>query len=334
MRSFLIALALLSPISMGAAPKVVSVSVNGVIYPITVEIVSNALNMAQREGAALVIVQLNTPGGLMDSARQINEKLVASPVPVVTYVTPSGGRAASAGFFLLEAGDIAAMAPGTNTGAASPILLTGQMDPVERKKVESDASAWMRSLTAKRGRNSELAEQTIVSAKSFTEKEALDGNLIELIASSERQLLDQLDGREITRFDGRKETLHLAGAEIVPYSLTLREQIMSAVSDPNVGFILLILGAIGIYAEFSSPGLVFAGVGGAILALLGLSSLAVLPINWLGVALLVLAVALFVLEAKFTSHGVLGIGGAVAMILGAMLLVEGPPEVRIHLATA
>jgi membrane-bound serine protease (ClpP class) len=205
---------------------------------------------------------------------------------------------------------------------------------VMRHKVENDAAALLRSMTSRRGRNSQLAEQTVREAKAFTEREALDNKLIELIANSEQDLFHQLDGREITRWDGHKQTLHTAGATVTEARRTLREQLMAAIADPNIGFILLVLGALGIYVEFSSPGLIFPGVAGAILALLGLSALSILPINWAGVALLLLSVALFVLEAKFTSHGVLGIGGTVAMVLGAMLLINGPPEMRIHLSTA
>ena len=255
-------------------------------------------------------------------------------MPVVTYVEPSGARAASAGFFVLEAGDIAAMAPGTNAGASSPVLLVGQMDQVMRNKVENDAAAMLRSMMSRRGRNSEVGEQTIRQAKSFTEMEALDQKLIELIASSEQQLIGALNGREITRWDGRKLTLHLAGASVTEAPRSLRERVIVAIADPNIGFILLVLGALGIYVEFTSPGLIFPGIAGAILALLGLSSLSVLPINWVGVGLLLLALALFVLEAKFASHGMLGIGGTVSMVLGALLLINGPPEMRIHLPTA
>jgi len=320
--------------SQRPAPKVVAISIDGMIHPITVEIVSDAIEQAQAQHAAALLIRLNTPGGLMDATRKIVEKLDASPVPVVTYVTPSGARAASAGFFILEAGDVAAMAPGTNTGASSPVLLAGQMDQVMRSKVENDAAALLRSMTSRRGRNSELAEQTVRQAKAFTEKEALDQKLIELVANSEQQLFEQLDGREITRWDGQKTTLRLAAAEVIDARTTWRERLVAAIADPNIGFVLLVLGALGIYVEFSSPGLIFPGVAGAILALLGLSSLSILPINWAGVALLVLSAALFVPEAKFASHGILGIGGTVAMVLGALLLINGPPEVRIHLATA
>src|SRR5260370_1002799 len=193
------------------------------------------------------------PGGLLDATRHLIQELSASPVPVVTYVTPSGARAASAGFFLLQAGDVAAMSPRTNTGAASPVLLGQQMDEVMRHKVENDAAALLRSMTSRRGRNSELAEQTVREAKAFTEREALDNKLIELIAANEQQLFQQLDGREITRWDGHKQVLHTAGATIVEAHRTLREQLMAAIADPNIGFILLVLGALGIYVEFFSP---------------------------------------------------------------------------------
>jgi membrane-bound serine protease (ClpP class) len=310
------------------------VPVDGVVHPITVEVINHAIEQAQSEHAALLLIHLDTPGGLLDATRQIIAQLSASPIPVVTYVTPSGARAASAGFFLLEAGDVAAMSPGTNTGAASPVLLGQQMDQVMREKVENDAAALLRSMTSRRGRNSQLAEEAVRKAKAFTEKEALDQKLIDLIASDDQQLFKQLDGREITRWDGRKQVLHLAGATETDVRRTLRERLVSSIADPNIGFILLVLGALGIYVEFSSPGLIFPGVAGAILALLGLSALTILPINWVGVALLVLSVTLFVLEAKFSSHGVLGIGGTISMVLGALLLINGPPEVRIHLTTA
>jgi len=328
----LLSLATLSP---GAAPRVVSVDLGGVIHPVTVEIVSHALDQAHREGAEAVLILLNTPGGLMDATRETIEKIVASPVPVIAYVTPSGGRAASAGFFILQSADIAAMAPGTNTGAASPVLLTGEMDPVMRKKVEGDASALMRGITSKRGRNSELAEQAILQSKSFSDKEALDGHLIDLIARDESDLFRRLDGRQITRFDGSSPTLRLSGATVSAYDPTWRERLVLSISDPNIALVLLILGALGVYIEFTHPGLIAPGVAGAIFVLLGLSALSVLPINWLGAALLVLAIALFVLEAQFASHGILGTGGAVAMVLGAVLLVNSPiPEMRIRWSTA
>jgi membrane-bound serine protease (ClpP class) len=318
-----------------AAPKVLAVDIDGMIHPVTTEIVADALRQARADGDELVILRLNTPGGLMDAMRETIEKIIGSPIPVVTYVAPSGGRSASAGFFILEAGDVAAMAPGTNTGAAHPVALGGEMDAVEKQKVENDAAAYMRSICTKRGRNTTLAESAVRESKSFTEKEALDQHLIDLIAPNEQELLRALDGRRIMRFNGDWETLHTTGATVEVYQRTLRQRIISAIADPNIALILLVLGALGIYAEFTSPGLIVPGILGAILALLGLSALSVLPINGLGAALLVLAVTLFVLEAKFASHGILAIGGAVAMVLGAVMLVNGPiPEMRIHWGTA
>ncbi len=317
-----------------AASRIVAIDVDGIIHPVTAEIIGHAIEQAEHENASAILLRINTPGGLLDATREITSKMVASRVPVIAYVTPSGGRAASAGFFLLEAADVAVMAPGTNTGASSPVLEGQTMDPVMRSKVENDASAWLRSIEIKRGRNADLAEKTIREAKAFTEREALDNHLIDLIEPSEARLIADLDGREVTRFDGTKITLHTRDAEVVAYKLSARERIIATVADPNVAFIMLVLGALGIYVEFSSPGLIFPGVAGGILALLGLSGLAVLPINWIGAALLILGVSLFVLEAKFTSHGVLGGGGTIAMILGALLLINGPPEMRIHLSTA
>lgn len=332
---FLSAIVLFAALCTGQPrPRVVAVTVGSVIHPITTEILTHAAQQAEREQAQFLLVRLNTPGGLLDATRTTIEKIVASPVPVVTFVTPAGGRAASAGFFLLQAGDVAAMAEGTHTGAASPVILGQPMDPVMRKKVESDSTAFLRSLASKRGRNSELAEKTVLEAKSFTAQEAIASKLVDLVVTDEAGLLAALDGREVTRFDGRKTVLHSAGAQVVEYDLTLRERVTAALSDPNLAFVMMALGAMGLYIEFTTPGIVFPGVAGGILLILGLMSLSVLPINWAAAALLGLAIALFVLEAKIASHGILGTGGAVAMVLGAVLLVEGPPEMRIRLATA
>jgi membrane-bound serine protease (ClpP class) len=332
-------LALILPLSLAgfvaAESRVIAVSVDNVVHPITVEILKHAIDVAKRQRADFLLIRLNTPGGMLEATRQAIEKIIASPIPVVTFVTPTGGRASSAGFFLLESGDIAAMADGTNAGAASAVLLGGeQMDPVMRKKVDSDAAALLRGLVSKHGRNADLAEKAVFEAKSFSDREALENKLIDLVAHDEQDLLRQLDSRAIVRFDGRRETLRLSRAQIIDYSPTIREKILSSISDPNIAFILLILGALGIYVEYLSPGLIFPGVAGGILLLLGLSALSMLPINWTGAALLLLSSAFFVLEAKFASHGILGIGGIVAMILGALLLINGPPEMRIRVSTA
>jgi membrane-bound serine protease (ClpP class) len=305
------------------------------IHPVTTEIVASAIEMAKRDGARVLVLRLNTPGGLMDAMRETIQLILASPIPVVTYVAPSGGRSASAGFFILEAGDLAAMAPGTNTGAAHPVAMGGEMDEVMKEKVENDAAAYMRSICEKRGRNSALAETAVRESKSFTETEALNQRLVDLIAPSDRALLDAIDGRKVTRFDGRAATLHTAGAAIEVYQPSWRQSIVAAIADPNIALILLVVGALCIYFEFTSPGAIAPGVIGAICVLLGLSALSVLPINWLGAGLLVVAFSLFALEAKFASHGVLAVGGAVSMVLGALMLIDSPlPEMRIHWITA
>jgi membrane-bound serine protease (ClpP class) len=227
------------------------------------------------------------------------------------------------------------MAPGTNTGAAHPVAMTGQMDSIMKEKVENDAAAYMRSIATKRGRNSALAETAVRESKSFTEKEALEKNLIDLVSADLPALLAALDGRTVTRFDGRTQTLALRGATIEVYERTWRQRIISSIADPNIALVLLVAGALAIYVEFSSPGLIAPGVIGAICVLLGLSAISVLPINWLGAALLIVAFTLFALEAKFAAHGVLAVGGTVSMVLGAVMLIDSPlPELRIHWATA
>jgi membrane-bound serine protease (ClpP class) len=329
-----LALALIAQ-AVFAGPRVIEVDVDGMVHPVTTSIVTNAITEARRQHAELLLIRINTPGGLMEAMRDTISKIVASPVPVVVYVAPGGARAASAGFFLLEAADVAAMAPGTATGAAHPVVMGTQLDSVMKQKVENDAAAYLRSITSRRGRNSALAETAVRESKSFTEREAADNKLIDVVASNEKQLLADLDGRTITRFDGSTVTLHTAGAEVVQYERTPRERIVSAIADPNIALILLVIGALGIYVEFTSPGLTAPGVIGAILILLGLSAISVLPINWLGAALLLLAFVLFALEVKVASHGILGAGGALAMVLGAVLLIDSPiPEMRVRWTTA
>lgn len=325
---------LLAP-SPARAAEVIRFEVDSVVHPVTVEMLSAALTQVKEQNAKLLLIRLDTPGGLMEASRELVEMMLASPVPVVAYVSPGSARAASAGFFLLMAADVAAMSPGTRTGAASPVIMGQEMDQVMRRKVESDAGAWIRSLASQRGRNAELAQQTVTEARSFTHEEAMKAKLIDFIAQDEKELLALLSGREVKRFDGRIARIELSATPtVLTYTPTLRQRILKSISNPSVAFALLLLGALGLYVEFSSPGLIAPGVLGAILALLGLTGLSVMPISWLGVSLIVLALALFVLEAKFASYGILGTGGAVAIVLGAMLLVEGPPEVRIGLASA
>ncbi len=257
-------------LALRATPaEVFRLDIDSVIHPVTVEIVAAAVDQTRARRSTLLLIRLDTPGGLMEATRGVVEKLIASPVPVVTWVAPSGAHAASAGFFLLLSGDVSAMAPGTHTGAASPVVLGRELDPVLRRKIESDAGAWLRSIAGRRGRNAALAEKAVSEAKSFTEQEALDSNLINLIAKDETELLSRLDGTSITRFDGTKQILALRDAKVAVYQLSLRQKILKAVSDPNIALIVLLLGALGLYVEFSTPGLVFPGVAGAMFLLLG-----------------------------------------------------------------
>lgn len=322
-----------------AAPlfaRVVEANIDGVVSPATSAIVASALSQAERERADAVILRLSTPGGLMDAMRDIVEQIFRSSVPVIMWTGPSGARAASAGFFLLEAGDIAAMAPGTNTGAAHPVIEGGgTMDPVMKQKLENDAAALMRTIASHRNRNEAVAEKAVRESASFTDREALDQHLIDLIAPDEKALLQSLDGRPVTRFDGRGQTLHFTNETLEVYQPSMKQRFLAAIADPNVALLLLALGALGIYAEFSSPGLIAPGVVGAIFAMLGLSALSAFPIDWLGAALIALALLFFVLEAKFTTHGVLTAGGAVAMLLGAVMLIDtSSPDLRIRWTTA
>jgi len=328
------ALALLCSGAAHAQPRVLAIDVTNVVHPITVEMIAHGLEQAKQQNAAAVLIRLDTRGGMLDSARQIVQNLVTSPPPVITYVTPSTGAAASAGFLVLEAGDVAAMSPGTHAGTAGPLTIPN-MDPVLRLKIENDAAAALRAIVAKRGRNAALAEETVLKSRSFTDKEALDSRLIDLVATNERELLAQLDGREVVRFDGTRQILQVGGAVIINYEKTIRETLLSRLTDPNLALVLLVLGGLCIYLEFHTPGLILPGVVGAVLVLVGLAAIALLPINWVGAALMVLSIILFVLEAKITSHGILGAGGAVAMVLGALMLIDSPtPEMRIRLTVA
>jgi membrane-bound serine protease (ClpP class) len=321
--------------------RVLQLDIDGAIAPITGEVVASAIAQAQREHDDAILIRLSTPGGLMDATREIVEQIFHSPVPIITWTGPSGARAASAGFFLLEAADVAAMAPGTNTGASHPVLATGgEMDSIMKSKLENDAAALMRTIVEHRERgfqaaNQTAAEKTVRDSASYTDREALDQHLIDVVAPDPDALLRELDGREIKRFDGRRQTLHFPSPSIEVYKPSLRERVMLAIADPNIALLLVVLGALGIYLEFHTPGMVAPGVAGAILMLLGLTALAMLPIDWLGAALMILGLTFFVLEAKFATHGVLTTGGAVALVLGAVMLIDtSVPELRIRWSTA
>jgi membrane-bound serine protease (ClpP class) len=324
---------LLAPLS---AADILKIDLNDAIQPVTAEYVGRALEQAATDHDQAVLIEMNTPGGLVDSTREIIKKIVASPVPVIIYVTPSGSRAASAGFFILESADVAAMAPGTNTGAAHPVILGGEkLDDVMKQKMENDAAALMRSVVAKRGRNVELAESAVRESKSFTDQEALDKKLIEYVAPSEQDLLRQLNGKTLKRFNGSTTTLDVADQPVRDYRMTLRQRILSYIMDPNVAFILLAIGALALYAEFNHPGAVIPGTVGVVFILLAAFALHLLPVRFAALAMIIGAFALFAAEAKFASHGVLTTGGIVLLTLGGLFLVDAPiPEMRVHLATA
>ncbi|HUS20098.1 MAG TPA: nodulation protein NfeD [Terriglobales bacterium] len=335
-RSFLTIAFSIAILSSLAAADVLKLVINDTIHPITDEYIGRAIDQAHREKADAILIELRTPGGLVTSTRGIVEKILASEVPVIVYITPSGGYAASAGFFILQAADIAAMAPGTNTGAAHPILGGGEkMDDVLKGKMANDAAAFMRSFVNKRGRNVEVAESAVLQSKSFTEQEALDKKVIDVVAKDQADLMKQLDGRVIKRFGGESYTLHVAGKPVRPFEMTLKQQIMAFLMDPNIAYILFSLGMLALYGEFNNPGSILPGVVGTICVLLAMFAFNLLPVRFAAVAMIIGAFILFALEVKFTSHGVLGIGGTVLMVLGALLLVDAPiPEMRIKIWTA
>jgi len=327
---------LLLAFSAAASGQVLKIVLHDTIHPITDEYVGRALATAERNKDQAVLIELNTPGGLLESTRDIIEKIIASPVPVIIYVTPSGSRAASAGFFILEAADVAAMAPGTNTGAAHPVTLGGgKIDDVMKQKMENDSAALMRSVVSKRGRNVGIAESAVRESKSFTDQEALSQKLIDYIASNEEELFKQIDGKAIKRFNGQTITLKLTGQAILPFEMTLKQRILAFIMDPNIAFILLAIGALALYAEFNHPGAVLPGTVGVVFILLAAFALNLLPTRFAALALIVGAFVLFALEAKLASHGVLTVGGIVLLTLGALMLVDAPiPEMRVHLLTA
>jgi len=315
---------------------VLKITVNDTIQPITDEYIGRALAEAQRSNDKAVLIELSTPGGLVDSTREIINKILESPVPVIIYVTPSGSRAASAGFFILEAADIAAMAPGTNTGAAHPVTIGGaKMDEVMKEKLENDSAALMRSVVAKRGRNVEIAESAVRQSKSFTEDEALKSHLIDIVAANQQELFKQLSGKTVKRFNGQEITLNLVNEPVRSYEMTLKQRILSFIMNPNIAFILLAIGALALYAEFNHPGAVLPGTVGVVFILLAAFALNLLPVRHAALLMILAAFILFALEAKFATHGILGIGGVAMLTLGALLLVDGPiPEMRVRLATA
>lgn len=322
--------------SRAASADVLKIIVDDTIQPLSEQRFERAIQEAEATHADALLIELHTPGGLMSSMEDIIQKLLAAKIPTIIYVTPAGSDASSAGFFILEAADVAAMAPGTNTGAAHPVWGGGQvMDPIMKEKIENYAASLLRSYTTKHGRNVEVAESAVRQSKSFTADEALAQHLVDYIAKDEQDLFRQLDGKTITRFDGSKVQLHLLGQPIRVQEMTLKEHTLSVLMNPSIAFIIFAIGLLAIFVEFNHPGAIIPGVVGFVCVLLSLYTLDLLPLRSIGLVLIVAAFAMFIAEAKIQSHGVIGAGGVLLMVLGALLLVNGPiPQMRVQLWAA
>jgi membrane-bound serine protease (ClpP class) len=322
--------------------SVFKITVDAPIHPISSEYIVNTIDRADRENARLIIIVLNTPGGLDSSMREIIARILAARTPVAVYVSPSGARAASAGFFIAIASDLFVMAPGTSTGAAHPvgISITGQaMDKTMEEKVTHDAASYIKTLAEKRGRNTQLAEQAVRQSLSYTEREALDQGLVDFVAKSVQEIIEHFDQKTIRRFDGEEVILRLKDEAVIDIPMSARQKFLMTISNPNLAYILLMLGLLGLYFEFSNPGAILPGVLGAISLLLAIFSFQILPINYVGLILILLAIGLFVLEVKVQSYGILSVGGIIAMVLGSIMLINAPipelqPSLRFIVPTA
>jgi membrane-bound serine protease (ClpP class) len=315
----------------GARADALQLKLDSQITPASADVIASAIARAERDNSTALIITINTPGGLESSMREIVSRIIYSRVPVIVYVAPSGARAASAGFVILISADVAAMAPGTETGAAHPVLIGGgEMSKTMNEKVVNDAAAFVRSLAGKRGRNPQVAESAVRESRSFTDREALDNHLVEIIARDEWDLLAQLNGRAVTRFDGSQMVLQTANEKLALFSPTFRQRLLMWLADPRIAFVLFAIGLLCVYFEFQHPGLVAPGVVGAVAMVLALYGFHMLPINVTGALLIVVALALFVLEAKVQGFGVLGLGGVVAAVIGSLILIKSP-EMRLPL---
>jgi membrane-bound serine protease (ClpP class) len=315
--------------------QVVVLHLDDTIQPISADYLKRGLDRAAELHAQAVLVEMNTPGGLLDSMRTMVGDILASPVPVIVYVAPAGSRAGSAGFFIMESADIAAMAPGTEAGAAHPVVEMGSVSDTMKEKILNDALAFLRSYVSVRGRDVDVAQEAVTHSKSYTANEALQLRLIDLIAPGDTVLLNDLNGRTVRRFNGTSQMLHTQDARLVNVDPTVREEIMDRLMDPNLAVLILLAGALLIYLEFNAPGTIIPGALGTLLVLLALFSLNLLPVRYTSLALIAAALILMVLEAKFPSHGVLALAGTAALVLGTLTLVAGPiPQMRVQLATA
>jgi membrane-bound serine protease (ClpP class) len=316
-----------------SSDSVIVVEYDGIIHPIAAEFFDEVLTRADTSGARLVVLLLRTPGGLLDSTRTMVSRMITARTPVAVYVAPSGSRAASAGFILTIAADVAAMAPGTHIGAAHPVSATGQEPPDETvsDKAAADTAAYARTLAEARGRNVALAAEAVLQSRAFTDQEALTASppLIDLVAADVNDLLAKLDGRRIHRFDGREQTLTTANSTIERMEMSRRQQLLSAIAHPQIAYMLLSLGMLGLIVELWNPGAIFPGVVGAICLLLAFFAFQVLPVSTAGILLVMLGIGLLLLELKVPSFGVLGIGGVISLVAGAVMLTSEVPGVNV-----
>jgi membrane-bound serine protease (ClpP class) len=331
------ALAVVAPSPAADAPPLVySATVDALIHPVSAEFIIDAIDRADRDRAALVVLTLRTPGGLLDSTNTIVSRILAARTPVAVFVGPSGSRAASAGFLITIAADIAAMAPGTHIGAAHPVQGGGEkIDETMARKMASDVAASARTWANGRGRNAQLADEAVRESRSFTETEAAGATppLVDLVVKDVRELIEKLDGRTVRRFDGRTVVLRTAGARVVPIEMNWRQRVLSALAHPNIAYLLLSLGMLGLTIELWNPGSILPGVAGGLCLLLAFFTFQVLPINYAGILLILFGVALLILEVKVISHGVLSVGGIVSLFFGSMMLMDSKaPELQISLS--
>lgn len=332
MKRFLLYYSLFSFLSLtGVGQTVISMKIDGAINPVTADFIHDGIKKAAEENAACLIIHLNTPGGLLKSTRIIVTDLLESPVPVIVYVSPGGAQSGSAGVFITMAAHIAAMSPGTNIGAAHPVTLQGATDSIMNEKITNDAAAFIRSIAQKRNRNIEWAENAVRKSFSYSETEALEDSAIDLIAKNEQDLLNKIDGKRIELASGTV-TLHTKGAKIEQFRMGFLEKLLNIISDPTIAYILFLVGLYGIMFELYSPGAILPGVAGVISLILAFYSMHSLPVNYAGVALIIFAVILFLLEIKIVSHGILAIGGILSLLLGSMMLVKSVPGEMLRIS--
>jgi membrane-bound serine protease (ClpP class) len=329
MRRLLLIAFLLLPVLLSGT--VYQLNIEGPIETITEEYISDCFEKVKKAGdAKLVIIEIDTPGGFVTSTRHVIKEILGSPVPVVVYVSPRGAHAGSGGFYITISADIAAMAPGTNMGSAHPVSLTGgKIDETMKKKMANDLAAYAKSLAKSRNRNIELAEKAVRESENFTAEECLENKLIEYIANDIPDLVRQLDGKEILMVNKNKVVLELEGEEIVFLDMSTRQKFLKTITNPNLAFFLLLIGLAGLYIEFTHPGLIVPGVLGGISLLLAFLAFQMLPINYVGLFLILLSVGFFIAEVKIQGFGAFGVGGIVSFVLGAIMLIDAPiPEMR------